>query len=113
MYIKIEKNPDGSHAYQIGGELQYGWAIIPNDMVFENFPFGEVTTDEIDGVMTVTSWTPGTIPEPEQETEPTTEEKIASVEQENKILSQQIKLQAQQQEFLENCILEIGDVVYA
>lgn len=50
-------------------------------------------------------------PEPERFITP--EEKIASLEQENKILSQQIKLQAQQQEFLENCILEMGDVVYA
>ena len=39
-----------------------GWAVIPDDMVCENFPFGEVAAEEIDGVMTVTSWTPGIIP---------------------------------------------------
>lgn len=47
-----------------------GWAVIPDDMETPNFPFGEVTVEEIDGVMTVTSWAPGTIPEPEPEPEP-------------------------------------------
>ena len=51
-------------------ELSDGWAVIPDDMETPNFPFGEVTTEEIEGVMTVTSWTPGTIPEPEPEPEP-------------------------------------------
>ena len=43
-----------------------------------NFPFGEITAEEIDGVMTVTSWVAGTIPktEAEAEPEPTTEELI-------------------------------------
>ena len=47
--------------------------------------------------------------EPEPDTPPTNEELAA----ENKLLKQQIKMQAQQQEFLENCILEMGDVVYS
>ena len=48
------------------------WAIIPEDMECENFPFGEVEAAEIDGIMTVTKWTPGEMPEPEPtEPEPT------------------------------------------
>lgn len=47
--------------------------------------------------------------EPEPVTPPTNEELAA----ENKMLREQIKLQAQQQEFLSNCILEMGGVVYA
>ena len=39
-----------------------GWAIIPDGMETPNFPFGEVVTEEINGVETVTSWTPGIIP---------------------------------------------------
>ena len=42
-----------------------GWAVIPDDMECENFPFGEVEVEEIDGVMTVTKWTAGVMPEPE------------------------------------------------
>ena len=47
-----------------------GWAVDINNLCVENFPFGEVVAQEIDGVMTVTKWTPGEIPEPEPEPEP-------------------------------------------
>ena len=46
-----------------------GWAIIPEEMVCDNFPFGEVTVDGSTPPV-VTSWTPGEIPTPEPETEP-------------------------------------------
>lgn len=49
-------------------------------------------------------------PEPEP---PTTDERVAKLENENSKLKSQIQMQAQQQEFLENCLLEMGDVVYA
>ena len=53
-------------------------------MVCENFPFGEVTAAEIGGVMTVTSWIPGTMPEPEPVPEPepftTLEDRVAALE---------------------------------
>lgn len=69
--IEIEALENGCHRNQTihGGEIPVpdGWAVIPDDMVCENFPFGEVAAEEIDGVMTVTKWTPGEIPEPEPE----------------------------------------------
>lgn len=37
----------------------------------------------------------------------------AKLEAENKLLKEQVKMQSQQQTFLEDCLLEIGDVVYA
>ena len=49
-------------------------------------------------------------PEPEP---PTTEERVENLETENSKLKSQLQMQAQQQEFLENCLLEMGDVVYA
>lgn len=49
-----------------------GWAMVPEDLETPNFPFGEVTAEEMDGIMTVTSWSPLPIPEPEPErNEPT------------------------------------------
>lgn len=50
-----------------------GWAVIPEDMECENFPFGEVEVEEIDGLMTVTKWIAVELPasEPEPEPEPT------------------------------------------
>ena len=54
---------------------------------------------------------------PEGETapseQPTPEDRIATLESENKLLKEQVKMQSQQQTFLEDCLLEIGDVVYA
>lgn len=70
--VQIEKLENGAHRNQTIDKLcdiPEGWAIIPDDIVTDNFPFGDLTTEKIDGVMTVTSWTPGTIPEPEPEPE--------------------------------------------
>jgi hypothetical protein len=69
--IEIAALDNGAHRNQtFHGVLPDGWAIIPDDMETENFPFGEVEAAEIDGVMTVTKWTPGVMPEPEPEVEP-------------------------------------------
>ena len=64
--VKIEKLENGAHRNKpIANlsEIPNGWAVVPDDMVTDNFPFGDLTAEEIDGVMTVTSWTPGEIPE--------------------------------------------------
>lgn len=80
--IKIEPSAVGSHDSVAGmfATIPEGWAVIPEGMECENFPFGEVVAEEIDGVMTVTSWTPGEMPEPEPivpvEPEPSAEELI-------------------------------------
>ncbi len=74
MYIQIEKNPDGGHAFQFGGALENGWAVIPSDMqIPDSFPYvdievGNVTHPSIDGGadivrMEVLSMTAGKIPE--------------------------------------------------
>ena len=79
--IKILADSKGGHCSQecnIPFPLLEGWAIIPDDMKTPNFPYGEIEVEEIDGVMTVTKWTAGVIPEPEptHESEPTAEEKL-------------------------------------
>lgn len=69
--IEIAALSNGAHRNQTGLDvLPEGWARIPDEMVCENFPFGELTAEGIDGVMTVTSWIPGTMPEPEPEPKP-------------------------------------------
>lgn len=78
LIIEIAALDNGAHRNQNGSlsRIPDGWAVVPDEMECENFPFGEVEAEEIDGVMTVTKWTPGEIPEPEPEpeTEPTAEE---------------------------------------
>ena len=74
--VEIAALPNGAHRNQTGGVLRLpeGWAVIPDGMVCTNFPFGEIEAEEIGGVMTVTKWTPGVMPEPAPEPEPETEE---------------------------------------
>lgn len=70
--IEIAALSNGAHRNQTGNlsTIPDGWAVIPEGMETPNFPFGELTAENINGVMTVTSWTAGTTPEPEPEPEP-------------------------------------------
>ena len=77
--VQIEKLENGAHLNQITNnlsEIPIGWAVIPEYMATDNFPFGDLTTEEFDGVMTVTSWTAGKIPDPQPrpEAEPSANE---------------------------------------
>lgn len=70
--VEIVALENGAHRNQIvDGVIPVpdGFAVIPDDMECKNFPFGEVTAEEIDGVMTVTNWIAGVVPEPEFEIE--------------------------------------------
>lgn len=68
--IEIRQLENGAHRNQTAVyPLPDGWAIIPDDLPCENYPFGDVTTEEINGVMTVTSWSPLPMPENEEENE--------------------------------------------
>lgn len=73
MYmIEILALDNGAHRNQTyHGVLPDGWALIREDVsTLENFPFGEVIAEEVDGVMTMVEWTPGIMPEPEPIPEP-------------------------------------------
>lgn len=75
--LEIAALENGAHRNQTYHSfLPDGWAVIPDGMECENFPFGEVEAEEIGGMMTVTKWVPGVMPEPEPlpEPEPTTDE---------------------------------------
>jgi hypothetical protein len=63
--IEIEALGNGAHRNQTGTfkTIPEGWAMIPDNMETENFPFGEIEVNEIDGIMTVTKWVAGTRPE--------------------------------------------------
>ena len=73
--IEIQALENGGHRNQAGNfkNIPEGWAIIPDDMETPSFPFGEVEAEDIDGVMTVTKWTAGTIPEAEEPEQPISE----------------------------------------
>lgn len=67
--IEIQALENGGHRNQTGtfSIIPDGFAVIPDDMETPNFPFGEIETEEIDGVMTVTKWIAGEMPEMEEE----------------------------------------------
>lgn len=52
-------------------------------------------------------------PEVEGTTEPTTEERVAALEEENTLLKAQVAAQSDQMDFYEDCIAEMAMVVYA
>lgn len=62
-----------------------------------------------DGAAIGGAYTP---PPPEPEL-PTTEERVAKLESENKLLREQVSAQADQAEFYEECIAEMAAIVYA
>lgn len=71
--VEIKKQDNDAHNNQTTDykiSIPDGWAVVPDDMETPNFPYGEVEVEEIDGVMTVTKWVAGVIPEPEPIPEP-------------------------------------------
>ena len=75
--IEVKALDNGAHnnqAIDAVVPVPDGWAVIPDDMVCENFPFGSFEVVEVygNGVLYVKedSWTPGVMPEPEPEPEP-------------------------------------------
>lgn len=64
--IEIAALEAGAHNNQTyHGVLPDGWALIPDNLETENFPFGDVTVEELNGRMVVSTWTPLPVPEPE------------------------------------------------
>lgn len=74
-----------------------GWAVIPEELgtpdTLENYPFGEITVETIEGVPTVTSWTPLPMPEPDPPPEPapSLEERVGALETETAAISAAIE----------------------
>lgn len=65
--IKISAETSGGHAYQTINHISTipnGWAVIPDNMETPNMPYGDITVEEIDGVISVTSWVARENPEP-------------------------------------------------
>ena len=113
--IEITPLENGAHRNQTtSGRLPVpdGWAVIPEGMAIpDTFPFVSVETEN--GVVTaLTAGTMPPVPDPEPKP-PTTDERVAKLENENKLLREQVSAQADQAEFYEECIAEIAAIVYA
>lgn len=77
IIIKIARLQNGGHENQFINQpitVPEGWAVVPEDVgtmeTLENFPFGEITVEDVDGVPTVTSWSPLPLPAPPEQQEP-------------------------------------------
>lgn len=81
IIIEIKALSNGAHrnqSWNYSYNIPDGYALYKGEAsTLENFPFGDITVEEVNGVPTVTSWTPGVMPEPESEPEPTTDEPTA------------------------------------
>ena len=109
--IEIAVLSNGAHRNQTSSgalPVPSGWAIIPEGMETPNFPFVDITVDNQTPPV-VTSWTPLPIPEPE----PTADERISALEAENQLLNQQVAALTDQNDFQEELIVELANIVYA
>ena len=121
--IQINANENGGRPpmQSWNGAPPAGYALVPDTLDASAFyDFMGFVTLELDG-STVTAMTgnqealdayKASLPEP-AEPEPTTEERVAALEAENKLLKEQVSAQADQAEFYEDCIAEMATVVYA
>lgn len=80
--IKIAPSPSGAHndmviqwATPATFPVPDGWAILPDGMDTQNFPFGTIAVDDSTPPV-VTSWTAGEVPPPEPEPEPEPEKTV-------------------------------------
>lgn len=81
--VEIKPFENGGHRNQSwnGGTIPEGFAVIPDNMETPNFPFGTVTVKKINGIITVTKWTAGKIPETPETAKPiTTNERLEALE---------------------------------
>ena len=66
--VEIAPLSNGAHKNQTISRLSKipnGWAIIPDNIITENFPIGEIEVEEIDGVTIVTRWIAGDLSKPD------------------------------------------------
>lgn len=73
--VEVQALSNGAHRNQSGtfSTIPQGWAVIPDDMILENFPFGEILTEENDGVLMASKWIAGEMPIVEEPEKPITE----------------------------------------
>lgn len=84
--IEIVALENGAHRNQDGfiGDIPDGWAVIPDGMELQNFPFGDLTVDEAQTPPVVTSWTPLPVPDdpPPEDVPLTVEARLTALEAE-------------------------------
>ena len=85
--------------------------LITNIIVCED----DVTAAEFGAVQSYDGASIGAAydPPPAPEPAPTTEDRVAALESENKTLKAQVSAQSEQMDFYEECIAEMASVVYA
>ena len=85
--------------------------IIENIIVCEDEAAAEAfgAVPSYDGASIGTAYEPPAPPDPA----PTTEDRVATMEAENKTLKAQVSAQSEQMDFYEECIAEMASVVYA
>ena len=121
MYY-INKTPNENGNY---GNPRMQWfqdsLALPDDLLSgylaaKGFVTLTVGTDEQEDIITSLSTAQemlDTYNTDHPETEPEKETTVADLEEENKLLKAQVELQSQQQTMLEDCLLEMADIVYA
>lgn len=122
----LQKSPLENGGYSViqtwpGDVPPEGYVIVPDTLdtsvFYEFLGFVDLTIEgdtvtAMTGNQTALDAYKVSLPEPTPPP-PTTEERVAALEAENKLLKEQVSAQADQAEFYEDCIAEMATVVYA
>lgn len=118
--IYIDKTPNPSGAYPNPKNQPFPGCIPLSDEQAEIFfQYNGFVTVTVEGETATVdpnteAWEEWKASLPDSvEPPPTTEERVAALEAENKLLKEQVSAQADQAEFYEDCIAEMATVVYA
>lgn len=127
-YIQPDPNPSGAYPAPQSSLVSGLLPLTAEQAAIVSAHNGFVTiAEQSDGTVMVTpntaaweAWKAAEAAKPKPEPEPTIEEKLAALEQENKQLKEDAKLlraqvdaQTEQIEFYDDCIAEMAAVVYA
>lgn len=123
-YLNPNKNPSGAYgnlqSYPVKGLLAFPDEFLPEFFKADKKCAGFVNIEDDGETVTACVWDEEAyqayvVTLPEEAVEAVAEEPatLANLSTENTKLKAQLKLQSEQQTFLEDCILEMADVVYA
>lgn len=95
--IQIAALENGAHANRCTpweNAVPDGWALIPEEMELpQSYPFVDIEVADVDGVPTVTALTPREMPAAPAEPEPTLEQQVAALQDENTQLKDRLAAQ--------------------
>lgn len=116
IIVKMTPEWNNAHAYlEDVTSVLYGWIEIPESLLDkwnQYKPFVELEINS-EGYLTDLTKIDEIIPDDSGDQLSPSEKRIADLESDNNLLKQQLQAASDQNDFLEDCIAEMAEIVYA